>query len=131
MEREFFMPRGEPRSWRLGGKKGESMAERSRAVTGLLWVVQVLVALNFFFAGGMKLAGAEAAVQMYDVIGFGQWFRYVTGIIEVGSAILLLVPSWTLVGAVLLVCTMIGAIVAHLTVLHSPPTLPVILLCLV
>jgi uncharacterized membrane protein YphA (DoxX/SURF4 family) len=107
------------------------MATRTRTVTVILWVLQGLVALNFFFAGGAKLAGVQAMVQMYDTIGFGQWFRYVTGIIEVGSAILLLVPSLATFGAVLLGCTMIGAIVAHFTWLHTPPTGPVILLVLV
>lgn len=69
-------------------------------------------------------------VQMFDAIGVGQWFRYVTGGLEVGSAILLLIPGLAGFGAVLLACTMVGAILTHLTVLHSPPTGPVILLVL-
>ena len=69
-------------------------------------------------------------VQMYETIGFGQWFRYLTGVIEVGSALLLFVPSLAGFAAVLLACTMVGAIVAHFTVLDSPPTGPVVLLCL-
>ena len=32
-------------------------------------------------------------VEMFDKIGVGQWFRYVTGLIEVGGAILMLVPG--------------------------------------
>jgi putative oxidoreductase len=95
-----------------------------------LWVVQVLLAAAFVSAGGSKLAGAPAMVQMFDQIGAGQWFRYVTGTIEVGSAILLLIPGMAGIAAVLLACTMVGAILTHLTILHSPPTGPVVLLVL-
>lgn len=95
-----------------------------------LWVIQILLAAAFISAGGSKLAGAPAMVQMFDQIGAGQWFRYVTGAIEVGSGILLLIPGMAGIAAILLICTMIGAILTHLTVLHTPPTGPVILLVL-
>ena len=94
------------------------------------WILQIVVAVMFLGAGGAKLAGAAPMVQMYDAIGFGQWFRYVTGIIEVGSALMLLVPALAGFGAMLLACTMVGAIIAHFTILHSAPTGPIVLLCL-
>jgi putative oxidoreductase len=59
------------------------------------WVLQILAAAMFLFAGGSKLAGQQAMVDTFGQIGLGQWFRYLTGIIEVGSAVLLLVPSLT------------------------------------
>lgn len=99
-------------------------------MTAVRWILRIAVAAMFLLAGGGKLAGAAPMVQMYDAIGLGQWFRYVTGIIEVGSALLLLVPSLAGWAAALLACTMVGAIVAHLTVLHSAPTGPVVLLLL-
>jgi putative oxidoreductase len=95
-----------------------------------LWVVQVVLAAGFVSAGVPKLAGAPMMVQMFDQIGAGQWFRYVTGTIEVGSAVLLLIPGMAGIAAILLICTMVGAILTHLTVLHSPPTGPVVLLVL-
>jgi putative oxidoreductase len=95
-----------------------------------LWVLQVLLAAAFISAGWPKLAGAQMMVQMFDQIGAGQWFRYVTGTIEVGSAILFLIPGMAGIAAILLICTMAGAILTHLTILHSPPTGPVILLAL-
>jgi uncharacterized membrane protein YphA (DoxX/SURF4 family) len=101
-----------------------------RPTTTVLWILQGLVAAVFFMAGGSKLAGVMQAVDMYNQIGWGQWFRYLTGIIEVGSAVMLLVPSLAVYGAALLICTMIGAIIAHFTVLHTPPTGPVVLLLL-
>ena len=81
---------------------------RGKNVT--LWVMQIAAAGMFLFAGGLKLAGAAPMVALFDAIGVGQWFRYVTGAIEVGSAILLLVPGLAAFGAALLICTMIGAV---------------------
>jgi uncharacterized membrane protein YphA (DoxX/SURF4 family) len=85
----------------------------------LVMVIKALLTLAFGAAGLAKLAGAEMMVQTFDAVGVGQWFRYVTGIIEVGSAILLWVPSFTVYAAGLLVCTMIGAVLAHFTVLAA------------
>jgi putative oxidoreductase len=95
-----------------------------------LWVLQILLAAAFVTAGGGKLGGTSAMVQVFDAVGMGQWFRYLTGAIEVGSAILLLIPRMAGFGAGLLTCVMAGAIVAHLTKLHSPPGAPAILLVL-
>lgn len=90
--------------------------------------VRALLALAFAAAGIAKLAGAEMMVQTFDAIGWGQWFRYVTGIIEFGSAILLWVPGLQAYGAGLLVCTMIGAVLAHALVLGMATGVPAIVL---
>jgi hypothetical protein len=79
-------------------------------------------------AGGSKLLGAAPMVTMFDAIGIGQWFRYVTGLIEVSSAIALLVPSFAVFGALALAATMIGAIATHLFVIGGSPAVPAILL---
>jgi putative oxidoreductase len=106
-------------------------AKRSVAVTAILWICQILAAAAFLFIGASKLTGDPAMIRVFDAVGFGQWFRYVTGLIEVSSAVLLLVPAWSPVGAALLACTMIGAIAAHLLVLHAPLTNPLVMLVLV
>jgi uncharacterized membrane protein YphA (DoxX/SURF4 family) len=93
-----------------------------------LWGLQVALAALFFIAGGSKLAGAPAMVALFDAIGVGQWFRYVTGLIEVVSAVALLVPALAPFGALLLVPTMIGAIVTHLFIVGGSPAFPALLL---
>lgn len=81
--------------------------------------IRAVLTLAFAAAGLAKLAGVPMMVQTFDAVGVGQWFRYVTGIIEVSSAILLWVPGFTAYAAGLLVCTMVGALIAHFTVLSA------------
>jgi putative oxidoreductase len=85
----------------------------------LVMGIKAVLTLAFGAAGAAKLAGAEMMVQTFDAVGVGQWFRYVTGVIELGSAIVLWVPNLTAHAAGLLVCTMIGAFIAHMTVLSA------------
>ena len=92
-----------------------------------LWAGQFLLAAAFLMAGGSKLAGAPAMIDMVNAIGTGQWLRYVTGTIEVGSAIALLVPSLAPYGALSLAATMIGAVVTHLFIIGGSP-LPALVL---
>jgi putative oxidoreductase len=92
-----------------------------------LWVTQITLAAMFLLAGGSKLAGAPAMIALFNAIGFGQWFRYVTGAIEVGAAVALLIPSAAPFGALLLIPTMMGAAAANLSLSQSP-AVPLVLL---
>lgn len=93
---------------------------------GLL-TIKALVALTFLAAGLAKLSGVEMMVATFDAVGVGQWFRYVTGLIEIGSAVLLFVPGLQAIGAGLLVVTMTGAVIAHFTVI-GPTAVPATIL---
>lgn len=99
----------------------------SRAVNISLWIVQIIAAAIFFGAGVQKLADNPAMIHTFEVIGWGQWFRYFTGVIEIVAAGCLLTQRYSGVGAVLLVPTMIGAILAHLFLIGGSPMLPIIL----
>src|SRR5258708_9994222 len=101
--------------------------QRGRAALIALWLTQVALALMFLMAGGSKLAGVPAMVSLFDAIGVGQWFRYLTGVIEVTSGIALLVPSAAIFGALLLIPTMLGAVAANLFLGQSPAA-PLVLL---
>ena len=99
----------------------------SRPATIALWSLQVLLAVAFLAAGGAKLTGAAPVVAMYDAIGVGQWFRYVTGVFEVGGAIALLTPPFCALAAPWLMSIMVGAIITHLAILHTSPVGPTVL----
>ena len=101
---------------------------RSRTALIALWGLQVGLATLFLLAGGSKLAGAPAMVALFEAIGIGQWFRYVTGLIEVVSAVGLLVPALAPFGALLLASTMVSAIATHLFIVGGSPALPGVLL---
>jgi putative oxidoreductase len=85
--------------------------------------IKILISLAFVAAGTAKLVGAEMMVATFELVGQGQWFRYLTGAIEVGSVVLLWLPGKQAIGAALLVCTMIGAVIAHLAIL-GPSAVP-------
>lgn len=110
------------------GTQARMSRQHGRASLIALWLTQVALAAMFLMSGSFKLAGAPAMVGLFDAIGVGQWFRYVTGIIEITSAIALLVPSAAVFGAMLLVPTMLGAIAVNLFIAHTSPLMPLLLL---
>ena len=98
-----------------------------------VWTVRslrILLALAFLAAGGAKLASVPAMVQIFDTLGFGQWFRYVTGVVEIAGAVALLIPSYAALGAAWLGITMFFGTLAHLFILHTSPAPALVLLAL-
>jgi uncharacterized membrane protein YphA (DoxX/SURF4 family) len=106
----------------------EAARQSSRSKNLFLWTLQIVSAALFLAAGFSKLAGAGAMVQLFAQIGIGQWFRYVTGAIEVVGAVLLLVPSLAFMGGGVLAVTMVGAILTHLFIVGGNPLVPILLL---
>ena len=102
----------------------------SKALNLTIWGVQILTALAFLAAGGSKLASAPAMVDMFEKIGFGQWFRYLTGSLEVAGAVLLLLPRTAAFGGWLLAAVMIGAVGTHLFMIGGSPVPAAVLLVL-
>ena len=82
---------------------------KGNAVTALA----VLVGLAFIASGAMKLAGVEEAVNRFQDFSYPLWFMYLTGAIEVGAGIAIMIRMLRFWGASLLICTMIGAIYSH------------------
>ena len=95
----------------------QTRGARLRAIG--FWLLKIAFAALFIFAGGAKLAGLPAMIEEFDRVGFGQWLRYFTALLELGGAALLLVPSTTALGALLLTTVCVGAFLAQLLVLHE------------
>src|SRR2546425_9499677 len=124
------------------GRSGKGMAQAlthgrlwGSASTGKLinvglWILQIGAAGMFLMVGFLKLAGDPRMVELFEAIGLGQWFRYVTGSLEVLGAVLLLIPRLSGLGALLLVGAMLGAVATHLFVVGGNP-LPAMILLIV
>lgn len=87
---------------------------KSKILIGL----RVLLGVAFLAAAAMKLTSQPQMVTEFDVVGLGQWFRYATGVIELGGALLLIREKTVTLGAGLLTCVSIGAFFAQLLRLH-------------
>jgi putative oxidoreductase len=105
-------------------------ARAGKVLNIVLWGVQILLALAFLGAASGKLLGKPEMVGLFDAIGIGQWFRYVTGLLETAGAILVVVPRTKAFGAALLAVVMVGAVLTHLFLLHNAPTAAAVLLVL-
>lgn len=102
----------------------------SRWTPRVALAVRILLAITFAAAGGAKLAGVPAMVQVFDAIGIGQWFRIVTGTVEIAGAILLIAPATVAYGAALMTVTMACAVLTHLVRIGGNPTPAIVLLVL-
>ena len=86
------------------------------------WAARVLIFVVFlFFASGKFTANPNAPwAVLFKEVGFGQWFRYFTGALEVIGAFLVLIPRTVTAGLILLMCTTSGAVLIVIIVLHRP-----------
>src|SRR5436189_607496 len=84
----------------------------------MLEFIELLLAGIFFIVGGAKLVGRQDMVTLFRDVGIGQWFRYLTGGIEVTGAALLVAPLFAGISAIALGGVMIAATLIELFVLH-------------
>ncbi|WP_416348317.1 DoxX family protein [Burkholderia cenocepacia] len=62
------------------------------------------------------------------MVGVSQWFRFVTGALELAGALLELLPKTSVAGALLLACVMVGVVFTHRVVIGGSPVPALILL---
>lgn len=91
------------------------------------WTLQGILAAAFLAAGSAKLAGVPFMVELFDQIGLGQWFRIVTGAVEVVGAVALVVPGLASIAALWLGFTMVCAVATHVFILHNNPVAAIVL----
>ena len=83
------------------------------------WLPRIALAIVFVSVGTQKFAAQGMWVRIFEQIGFGQWLRYLTGVMQVGGAVLLLIPRTAAVGVLLLSCTMVGAVAFWIFTNHA------------
>ncbi len=84
----------------------------------LIIIAQVVLGLLFVLIGSMTVAGLNMFVENFRQFGYPQWFRIVTGSLEVLGGIGLLIGIWLPGLAALasagLALVMLGAVLTHL-----------------
>ena len=78
-------------------------ANKARLV--IVWILRVILGLIFLAVGIEKLTGTMGTVPFFAAIGWGQWFRYVSGAFDTVGALLILLPGWTRYGALIITGT--------------------------
>jgi len=98
----------------------ENVGERRNVLSD--WMFRAAIALIFVLEGTEKFSSDPHStwVSLFQQIGVGQWFRYVTGAVEVLGAVLVLVPWTVTAGLALLACTMAAATLIVLFVIGRP-----------
>jgi hypothetical protein len=77
------------------------------------WIVSILPALMLIFSGVMKLVGGSAVAEGFAHLGWPASLAVPLGILEIGCAVLYLVPATSVLGAILLTAYMGGAVATH------------------
>ena len=96
--------------------------DRHRSVWS--WLLRGTAAAILLQTLFFKFTGAPESVYIFTTLGIEPWGRIGSGIVELVSSILLLVPGTVVYGAVLTLGTMGVAILSHLTKLGI--TLPLV-----
>lgn len=98
----------------------------SRRKDRVLWVLQWFTAAVFFLTGLSKFF---FYIEIYDMIGYGSWYQYLTGVVEVTGAVALVRRRWAALAGLGFVGLAVVALYHHIT--HLPPyysRIPIIVL---
>lgn len=80
----------------------------------LTWTLRIAAAVILLQTLYFKFTGQPESVYIFTQLGAEPWGRYGSGVVELVSAVLLLIPKYTWMGAGLAMGTMAGAILSHL-----------------
>jgi uncharacterized membrane protein YphA (DoxX/SURF4 family) len=81
------------------------------------WVLRLVAAIIMLQTLYFKFSGAEESIYIFSTIGIEPWGRIGTGIAELIASILLLIPATTVLGAIMAMGIMGGAILSHIFIL--------------
>ena len=95
-------------------------APMSPGLNRTLWALQVFLGVFFIVASAApKLFGESNAVQSFEDMGTGTWFRYFVGLGELAGGVGLLVPRLAGLAAVGLALVMVGAAITQAFILNG------------
>lgn len=83
--------------------------------TIFIWVLRILAAVILLQTLYFKFTAHPQSVKLFTTLGMEPWGRIGTGVFELIASILILIPRTTLLGALMGLGLMAGAIFFHLT----------------
>jgi uncharacterized membrane protein YphA (DoxX/SURF4 family) len=83
----------------------------------ILWIVKLIAVVILLQTLYFKFTAAEESVYIFQTLGIEPFGRIGSGVVELIASILILIPRTTLLGALLGLGTMLGAIFSHIFVL--------------
>ncbi len=90
------------------------MSTLSKSMKFTSWILQIVVAGIFVMAVVPKLTGAAPSKALFEVLGAEPMGRYAVGVAELIAIVLLLVPKTSVIGAVVSLGVISGAILSHI-----------------
>ena len=81
------------------------------------WIVRLTAVFILLQTLYFKFSGAEESVYIFSTLGIEPYGRIGSGVVELIASILILIPKTTLIGALLGLGTMLGAVFSHLFIL--------------
>ena len=82
-----------------------------------IWIVKLITVVILVQTLFFKFTGADESVFIFETLGVDPYGRIGSGVVELIASILILIPRTTLLGALLALGTMAGAIFSHIFVL--------------
>jgi uncharacterized membrane protein YphA (DoxX/SURF4 family) len=83
----------------------------------LIWIARIVAAVILLQTLYFKFTAAAESVYIFSTLGIEPYGRIGSGIVELIAAILILIPKTTLLGALIGLGVISGAILSHLFVL--------------
>ena len=83
--------------------------------TIFIWIIKVVTVAILVQTLYFKFTSAPESIYIFSTLGIEPYGRIGSGIVELIASILILIPRTVLLGAILGLGTMAGAIISHLT----------------
>ncbi|RYZ35216.1 MAG: DoxX family protein [Sphingobacteriales bacterium] len=81
------------------------------------WICRIVAAAIMLQTLYFKFTGADESIFIFSQVGMEPWGRYAAGIAELIASVLILLPRTSVLGALLALGIMAGALATHLFVI--------------
>lgn len=92
------------------------MSQRRMAIAreAVLWILTLFLAWVFLRQGFAKFSDTSGWARAFRVWHYPDWFRIFIGIVEISAVLILFVPRFAFIGAIMIIAVMLGAMGTHL-----------------